>query len=505
MGTHLDINHQGQHNPASVRQRGPAAPANVAPAGSTLVPRTPSPRPGWEIRYARLVAAVDTSAVIASLGLRELWGDDPGVPGLSWGFAGATMSLTITLSLLCRTWESSVLGQGPEEFNRLLRTLVVSSVLLGLIGLALKLDEVRPWVFGVIPIACALSVLGRLCLRTLLYRRRENGDCRHEVLAVGTEESVAHIVTRTRRARHHGWLVTAACTPSGRGTDGGGDILGVPVVGDLDAVARIVGDGRHRIVSVAQAPGWTPRRLHQLAWDIEGSGTELVVDPGLMEIAGPRLNFAAVDGLPLLRLAEPSWSGVPRLIKASIDRLLAAALLLVTLPLLLVLALAVRSDGGPVFYRQNRVGQHGRQFRLIKFRSMVVDAERRQAELINECDGPLFKVRHDPRVTRVGRWMRKYSLDELPQLFNVLAGSMALVGPRPPLEAEVASYTRDAQRKLLAKPGLTGLWQVSGRSDLSWEESVRLDLRYVENWTLALDALILWKTVGAVLRGTGAY
>jgi exopolysaccharide biosynthesis polyprenyl glycosylphosphotransferase len=247
--------------------------------------------------------------------------------------------------------------------------------------------------------------------------------------------------------------------------------------------------------------------LHHLAWDLEGTSAELVVDPGLMEIAGPRLHVAAVDGLPLLHLSAPTFTGMPRVIKAVTDRLGAALLLVLVAPVMIALAIAVRSDGGPVFYRQCRVGQHGTHFRMIKFRSMVANADQRQSELVdgNHGCGPLFKLHHDPRVTRVGAFLRKYSLDELPQLFNVLTGSMSIVGPRPPLPEEVTGYSRDAQRKLLVKPGMTGLWQISGRSDLSWEESVRLDLRYVENWTLALDALIIWKTVGAVIRGTGAY
>jgi len=272
-------------------------------------------------------------------------------------------------------------------------------------------------------------------------------------------------------------------------------------------VQRVVREARHRVVSISAAPGLSGSRLHQLAWDLEDVGAELVVDPGLMEVAGPRLHVAPVDGLPLLRLTQPTFSGFARVVKTSIDRVGSALLLLILLPVMVVIAAAVKCDGGPVFYRQSRVGLHGSTFSMIKFRSMVVGADRRLGELagVNEGSGPLFKLRIDPRVTVVGSWLRRYSLDELPQLVNVLLGSMSLVGPRPPLPAEVASYSRDASRKLLVKPGLTGLWQVSGRSNLSWEESVRLDLRYVENWTLAQDAQILWKTFGAVMRKSGAY
>ncbi|MGH3870133.1 MAG: sugar transferase [Pseudonocardiaceae bacterium] len=443
----------------------------------------------------------------ASLGTHTWWGDTPGYEPLRVTFGPVLITLTAVVLGLSRAWDTSVLGQGSEEFSRLLRALVSLAVVVGLIGLALKLPSVRPYVFGVIPVGFMLAVVGRLVLRKLLHRYRRNGACMHEVLAVGTEDAVANLISRTRRATHHGWTVTGVCTPSGTGTDGSSSILSVPVVGDLDSVATIAGHGRHRVVSVAQTPGWTSKRLHHLAWDLESTGAELVVDPGLMEIAGPRLHVAAVDGLPLLRLTEPAFTGVPRVLKEVGDRLAAGLLLLLLTPVLIALAIAVCADGGPVFYRQFRVGKHGEHFRMIKFRSMVVNADQRQSGLAedNEGAGPLFKLRQDPRVTRVGRFLRKYSLDELPQLLNVIAGSMSMVGPRPPLPREVAEYSRDAQRKLLVKPGLTGLWQISGRSDLSWEESIRLDLRYVENWSLALDALILWKTVGAVVRGSGAY
>ena len=190
------------------------------------------------------------------------------------------------------------------------------------------------------------------------------------------------------------------------------------------------------------------------------------------------------------------------------DRLLALGLLVVAAPLLLLVAVAVKmSSPGPVLYRQTRIGVRGRPFQMLKFRSMVADAEarRRELEAMNEDDGLKFKIRNDPRVTRVGAWLRRFSVDELPQLWNVVRGEMSLVGPRPPLPAEVAAYDSDATRRLRVRPGLTGLWQVSGRSDLSWEESLRLDLRYVDNWSFIMDLSILWRTWRAVLSRSGAY
>jgi exopolysaccharide biosynthesis polyprenyl glycosylphosphotransferase len=507
---YLDLNGSAQngHIPPTTGPVEPLAPqlgdGNV---DTNRVSRTAVPPPRWEIRYAQVAAVSDLMAMALSLGFHKLWGAWPGYDHARIAFGLAIMALTVIALGFAGAWEPSVQGQGSEEFSRLLRALITLGVVVGLIGLALKLPQVRPYVFGVIPVALILAAIGRLVLRKGLYQRRQRGACMHEVLAVGTEDAVAKLIARTRQSPQHGWTVTGACTPSGAGSNGGLGILDVPVVGDLDSVSQIAGSGGYRVVSVAQTPGWSSQRLHHLAWDLEGTGAELVVDPGLMEIAGPRLHVAAVNGLPLLRLTEPAFTGLPRVVKGVIDRTGAALLLLIIAPVLIAVAIAVRCDGGPVFYRQSRVGKAGKPFMMVKFRSMMVDADqhRRGLEEGNEGCGPLFKLRQDPRVTRVGAFLRRYSLDELPQLFNVLSGAMSLVGPRPPLPQEVASYSRDAQRKLLVKPGMTGLWQISGRSDLSWEESVRLDLRYVENWSLALDALIVWKTVGAVMRGTGAY
>ncbi|WP_433503800.1 sugar transferase [Pseudonocardia halophobica] len=478
---------------------------------STVRPLTiPLGENRWERRYSLLVVAGDLTAIVASVVLGYVLNLGTYIPWLGHvsAFVGVVAGLlTVVCLYLTRVWEPKVLGQGAEEFSRLLRGFVTSAVLLGLLGLSTQALAVRPWVFGLIPLAGAMALAIRLALRARIHRLRARGRCSLPVLAVGAPESVAELVARTRRDTDRGWVVVAACTPTGVGEGGSQKVMGVPVVGDLDGVARNVRRGGHRIVAVGQAPGWTPRRLHELSWDLEGSETEIVVDPGLMDISGPRLHVQPVDGMLLLRLTKPTFSGVSWLIKQVVDRVGSALLLLVIAPALVALAIGVKLDGGPVFFRQKRVGRHGREFAMMKFRSMVVDAEARLAELKadNEGAGPLFKMRDDPRITRFGQFLRKYSLDELPQLFNVLIGQMSLVGPRPPLPAEVVQYGPDAKRKLLVRPGLTGLWQISGRSDLTWEQSVRLDLRYVETWNLALDGLILWRTLGAVARSSGAY
>lgn len=328
------------------------------------------------------------------------------------------------------------------------------------------------------------------------------------VLVAGSVDEVADLIARTRREAHNGWLVEAVCVPTPPGGSALTDVCGVPVVGDLDEMATSVRRGGYRIVVVVPDPAWTRRRLRDMAWELEGTPAALIVAPALMEVTGPRLHMTPVYGLTLLRVSKPSFTGVRWLLKDAIERISALAGLAVLTPLLLMIALAIKlDDGGPVLFRQERVGRGGKTFMMLKFRSMGVDAEHQLGALEtgNEGAGPLFKLRHDPRVTRVGALMRRYSLDEFPQLLNVVRGHMSLVGPRPPLPREVLLYATDAMRRLLVKPGLTGLWQISGRSDLSWEETIRLDLRYVENWSFALDAMILWKTIAAVLRPTGAY
>jgi exopolysaccharide biosynthesis polyprenyl glycosylphosphotransferase len=326
------------------------------------------------------------------------------------------------------------------------------------------------------------------------------------VLLVGRGNAVLQLAAQLQRERFAGLEVVAACVTEGD-RERVGRARDVPV-GGLDEVLAMA--ARHDVdtIAVTSSSETAADYLRRLSWQLEGSDLELLVAPGLVEVAGPRLHIRPLEGLPLLVVEQPRFEGWPRVVKGAVDRVIAGLALLLLAPVVMGIALAVRAGSpGPVLYRQQRIGLNGRPFTLFKFRSMVVDADARQTALHDQniSDGLLFKVRHDPRVTPVGRWLRRYSLDELPQLLNVLNGSMSLVGPRPPLPGEVARYDSSVSRRLLVKPGLTGLWQISGRSDLPWEESVRLDLRYVENWSLALDALILWKTGRAVLSSAGAY
>jgi exopolysaccharide biosynthesis polyprenyl glycosylphosphotransferase len=323
---------------------------------------------------------------------------------------------------------------------------------------------------------------------------------------------VAELVKMLRADVHAGMHVVGACLPVELCDDPEAiQILAdnnVPLLGDLDSIRDAVAMASADTVAVTSSQEIGADRLRWISWQLEDTETDLVVSPGLVEVAGSRLHIRPILGLPLLHVEQPRFSGLRQVLKNAIDRTLAAMVLLILSPMLLTIGIVIRlTSSGPALFKQTRVGRDGHFFTMVKFRSMNVNAEHQldNLEELNEGNGVLFKVRDDPRITPVGKFLRKYSLDELPQLINVLTGTMSLVGPRPPLPTEVEKYQDHVRRRLLVKPGLTGLWQVSGRSDLSWDESVRLDLRYVENWSPVLDLMILWKTVRAVTRGSGAY
>ncbi|AZM92861.1 MULTISPECIES: sugar transferase [Streptomyces] len=495
-----------------MRQGGLVSPFPSARGGRLANGAISRPASDWEQRYRRTVITSDTVAtalVVASIG-NFFGARDAANWHEKWGIlAFGTELLVLAALAVNRSWVPAVLGQGAEEFRRLGRSLFTATVLLALGGIALASRNIKLWIFVAIPAIALVTMTTRYLLRLWLHKQRKEGQCLRPVLAAGSPATLHDLITRTRKFPHLGWRVDAVCTTDGLGLDGDGDQLdGVPVVGRLADVANHVRRDGYRVVAVTPDPHWSPDRLQRLAWNLEGSDAEMVVAPVLMEVAGPRLHVDAVLGIPLLRVSMPIFTGGRRAVKEVVDRVGAAVLLMLFAPLMVFVALLVVADSrGGAVYRQRRVGKDGREFTILKFRTMVADADRVRAELAdrNEGAGLLFKLRRDPRVTRVGTVLRRYSIDELPQLFNVLTGSMSLVGPRPPLPEESAEYGPDIRRRLLVKPGLTGLWQISGRSDLSWEEAVRLDLRYVEDWSLALDTVILWKTLRAVVYGQGAY
>jgi exopolysaccharide biosynthesis polyprenyl glycosylphosphotransferase len=407
-----------------------------------------------------------------------------------------------------RGYEGRFVGAGSIEFQRMFRAFVAVTLLVSFVSYAGRADVSRGFLLVALPPVLVFGCVTRYVVRKHLHRVRARGGAMTPVLAIGSARAVAEFATQLRTDPHAGMKVVGACLPLLDPIDADFlDDADVPAVGSIDAVPAAVRRCGARSVVVLSGEVQA-ERLRWISWQLEGSDTDLIVAPGIVEVGGRRLHIHPVAGLPLLHVDEPRFTGVQRMFKSGFDRGVAALSVLALLPVFVVIAILVRATStGPALFRQTRVGRDGRKFTMFKFRSMCVDAEHQVDELMthNIADGPLFKIHDDPRVTRVGRVLRKLSLDELPQLLNVLGGSMSLVGPRPPLPHEVAKYGDDVRRRLLVKPGITGLWQISGRSDLSWDESVRLDLRYVENWSLATDLMILWKTVFAVVRSSGAY
>jgi exopolysaccharide biosynthesis polyprenyl glycosylphosphotransferase len=283
----------------------------------------------------------------------------------------------------------------------------------------------------------------------------------------------------------------------------------IPILGrDTCDLVTMVRDCGADTLAIVGCEHLGVQEIRKLIWTLEPMGVELVVAPGVMDVAVSRLTMLPVAGLPLLHIDKPQYRGAERLQKRAFDFCFALAALTAALPVLLVAAAAIKLNSrGPIFYASERIGFGGKPFRMLKLRTMVVDADKKLVNLLenNECDGNLFKMRNDPRVTSVGRVLRRFSVDELPQFINVLRREMSVVGPRPLFMLEPEERESDSQRRLLVKPGITGLWQVSGRSDLSWSDAIRLDLSYVDNWSMAADIVIVAKTVRSVFEQRGAY
>jgi exopolysaccharide biosynthesis polyprenyl glycosylphosphotransferase len=402
-------------------------------------------------------------------------------------------------------YEKRFLGTGSDEFRRVLNAGLSLTGALALISYMVNNELSRIYLLVSMQVVVVLDLVVRYALRKRLHWLRKQGQCMTTVVAAGHEPAVRQLISELRREPHHGLQVVAACLAGERTAD---EVAGVPVVGDLDDTASVVRNLQAGTVAVLSCPEMDGMKLRTLAWELEKTGADLCVAPALLDVAGPRTTVRPTAGLTLLHVDHPQLSGPRQVVKDLFDRCAAAFGLVALSPLMLVIAGGIRlCDSGPALFTQTRVGKGGEPFKIYKFRTMVVDAEARLAEIReqNESDGVLFKIRRDPRITAIGAGLRKSSLDELPQLINVLRGEMSLVGPRPALPEEAAKYADHVRRRLVVKPGLSGRWQVNGRSELSWDETVRLDLRYVENWSFALDLQILWKTLSVIFRGSGAY
>jgi exopolysaccharide biosynthesis polyprenyl glycosylphosphotransferase len=467
------------------------------------------PLPGaarWERQFVRALFVLDVVLVTVSVSAGVIFHFDAARHlSVTGGIGFLLAPLWIVLLVAGRVYERDLVNLGPKQFKATFDAVVWMAALTAFLGYLTRTQIARGFFLIALPGGFFAMILGRFAARALLHRARRHGRCLHRVLAVGLPQDIEHLLKQLEGRDQHGLRVVAACCVGTAETVGSS---AVPIVGLPSEARRAAGEVKADTVAVASTGVLGREGLRRLAWQLEGSETSLLVTPELTDVAGPRVSIRPVGALSLLQVSEPKFSGARRIMKGAFDRSLAAIALLAALPLLLVIAILIKLDSrGTVLFRQTRSGKGGKPFQLVKFRSMVPAAEDLLIDLTaaDEGNGVLFKIRRDPRVTRVGRILRRVSLDELPQLWNILAGQMSLVGPRPPLVSEVEAYGDDVRRRLLVKPGLTGLWQVSGRSDLSWEESVRLDLYYVENWSLSLDLMILARTAGAVVAGRGAY
>ena len=479
------------------------------------------PAPLWHRKYSTWLTFTDLIAVVLAVAFAQ-WARFGPIPSGAYlpVFDGVTyLEVSIAIAVL---WMAAlsinharsprIVGSGAEEYRRVWSATAAVFGGIAVVSMLFKLEIARGYLVIALPAGIFLLLSSRWTARRVVIRARKSfGRCITRLLVVGNPRAVRDLTVALSREPWSGYDVVGACVP---GPVPRGDIKipgfgAVPVLGDESIVARAVAVTGSHAVAVAASEQFHGKGLRDLSWELERLDIDLLVAPGVVDIAGPRVHMRPVAGLPLIHVEKPQYHGAKKFQKRAFDMAFASAALLVALPLLLLIAAAIKlSSKGPVFYRQQRIGIDGEPFDMIKFRTMVVGADRMVDELrdLNEADsGVLFKIRNDPRITPVGRFLRKYSLDEVPQFLNVLQGQMSVVGPRPPLATEVATYDDDAKRRLLVRPGVTGLWQVSGRSDLSWEDSVRLDLFYVENWSMMADLMIALKTVRVVLNHTGAY
>lgn len=471
----------------------------------------------WETHYIDGLRVTDTLVVLGAvtaaqvirfgeIDFRDFWS----VAGYV-GVSGVLAVLWLAFLAIFRTRSPRVIGNGSEEYRRIVSATFRLFGTVAILSLLIRFDIARLYLAIALPVGLIGLLLSRWGWRKVVAHKRARGGYQTSVLIVGSRSSALSMARSFERSPESGYSVVGICLPNYEpGNEKSFTIDGteIPVLGDEHSVVEAIEVSGADTVAVTATEHIGHHGLRKMVWDLETKKVDLVVSPGVMDVAGPRLVMRPVSDFPLIHVEKPQYNGAKKFGKTAFDFAFAASVLLLISPILLALAVIIKlTSKGPIFYKSERMGMDGKPFQMIKFRSMVQDADKRVQDLaaLNEGAGVLFKMRDDPRVTPVGKVMRKYSLDELPQFVNVLTREMSVVGPRPPLRSEVETYDGEVRRRLLVKPGITGLWQVSGRSDLSWEESVRLDLSYVENWSMTGDLLIIAKTAVAVAKSEGAY
>jgi exopolysaccharide biosynthesis polyprenyl glycosylphosphotransferase len=469
----------------------------------------------WRRRYLLMLRLTDGLLIAATMVASTIWLDaapHQQTTGILLGHAAVAVFIAVVwfgMTSLMRTRDPRLIGVGAGEYKRVVDASAATFGLVAVCYVFVDSPGPRGFFFLTWPAGLILLLAGRWAWRKWLNYQSRFGHYLSKVIVMGNRHDVRYVVAQIARKSGAAYDVVGVALEGklkfpalqvGKNS--------VPVLGNLDTIqAAVAASGADAVIVAGQLHRGNGY-IQQLSWDLEKTSTELVVASALTNVAGPRIRVRPVEGLPLMHVELPSFTGGRHVIKRCLDVLGSLSALIILSPVIAMLVAAVKLDSrGPGFFVQERVGKGGRTFRMYKLRSMVVSAEDELAQLrhLSEGNSVLFKLRDDPRVTRVGRWIRKYSLDELPQLYNVLRGDMSLVGPRPPLHEEVSKYETHTHRRLFIKPGCTGLWQINGRSDLDWEESVRLDLYYVENWSVLGDLIIMWRTAKVMLNPVGAY
>ena len=511
----------------SAASRGQSAPRSAVPVrlvrqdGPLAVAHEANRSAPWLAKYGKCLLVTDLVAVVTAVVTAQLvrFGNTIGQPALAVSpkityleiSALVTILWMVTLSIN-HSRSARVIGSGAEEYRRVwLATMAVFGGI-AIVSMLFKLEVARGYLMIATPVGLVLIFLSRwIARKVIVHVRKSYGRCVTRLLVVGSPRTVRDLTVALSREPWSGYDVVGACIPGplARSHISVPGIGNISVLGDESMVADAVAATGSHAVAVAATESFHGKGLRDLSWELEGLDIDLLVSPGVIDVVGPRLHMRPVAGLPLIHVEKPQYHGAKKFQKRAFDVCFSGLALLCGVPVLLLIGLAVKlTSHGPIFYRQERIGIDGEPFDMFKFRTMIVGADSMLEELAvhNESKGGvLFKMKNDPRVTFIGRFLRKYSLDELPQFFNVLKGDMSVVGPRPHPTAEAALYDQEAMRRLLVRPGITGLWQVSGRSDLDWEDAVRLDLYYVENWSMMADLLIAFKTLRIVLRPSGAY
>lgn len=434
-----------------------------------------------------------------------------GLHGFSYYLASAVLViLWMTALRINGVWDRRILGAGPSEYKRIMQASFYLFGFLAIFAYLTRTDVARSYLAMALPLGLSGLIAGRWIWRLLLHEHRRTGSHMNTVLVIGDLASATALATRLRQTPNSGYRVSGLCVPPDGVRAEQQDIPSdFVVLGHVDNVLGAIEKSTVNTVAVSASEHFGSERVRQLAWQLEGTGIGLILAPALTDVAGPRIHIRPVAGLPLMHVQEPQFRGPKLLLKTTLDLVVAAIALILLSPVLVVVALCIKlNDRGPIFFRHERVGLSGNTFRVWKFRSMSIDAADRIDEVktaAGQMQSVFYKAVDDPRITKVGRIIRRTSIDELPQLLNVLGGQMSIVGPRPLVLGEGAEIGNFLERRMLVRPGITGLWQVSGRSDVSAEERIRLDFYYVENWSVAGDMLIMAKTVRTVLTRTGAY